>query len=132
MNRSPAAQRRTIVIAGGGPVGLSIATLLSSSSHTEDLDIRLFEPRQVPSWEVDTVDLRVYALSRASQNVLENLGVWKTVAAARAAPSAWAVRICVCAVLCAACRREEKGLEERRAGEQERRRAGEQGRARVT
>ena len=86
MNRSPAAQRRTIVIAGGGPVGLSIATLLSSSSHTEDLDIRLFEPRQVPSWEVDTVDLRVYALSRASQSVLENLGVWKTVAAARAAP----------------------------------------------
>ena len=80
MNRSPAAQRRTIVIAGGGPVGLSIATLLSSSSHTEDLDIRLFEPRQVPSWEVDTVDLRVYALSRASQSVLENLGVWKTVA----------------------------------------------------
>ena len=88
MNRSPAAQRRTIVIAGGGPVGLSIATLLSSSSHTEDLDIRLFEPRQVPSWEVDTVDLRVYALSRASQSVLENLGVWKTVAAARAAPPA--------------------------------------------
>jgi len=67
-------------------VGLTIAALLGSSARAEDLDIRLFEPRRAPSWEADRVDLRVYALSRASQNVLENSGVWESTVAARAAP----------------------------------------------
>jgi len=78
--------RRTIVIAGGGPVGLSVASLLGLGPRAGDLDIRLFESREVPAWEPDRVDLRVYALSRASQIVLENLGAWSAVHAARAAP----------------------------------------------
>ena len=79
-------QRHTIVIAGGGPVGLAIAALLGSSPRARDLDVRLFEPRDAPSFKPDRVDLRVYALSRASQNVLENAGAWASILAARAAP----------------------------------------------
>ncbi len=82
----PGTARRTIVVAGGGPVGLSLAALLGSSARAEDLDIRLFEPREAADWEADRVDLRVYALSRASQIVLENSGAWAAVRAARAAP----------------------------------------------
>lgn len=78
--------RRAIVIAGGGPVGLSLAALLASSDRARDLDIRLFEPRDPPDWDAGRVDLRVYALSRASQNVLAHAGAWDGVSAARAAP----------------------------------------------
>ncbi len=81
-----AAGRRTIVIAGGGPVGLSLAALLGSSPRAGDLDIRLFESRDVPTWDEEKLDLRVYALSRASQHILASSGAWEDVLAARASP----------------------------------------------
>ena len=75
---------RTVVIAGGGPVGLALAALLGRGA--ESLDIRLYEPRPAPVWNPGAMDLRVYALSRASQNILGNLGAWNAIAEARASP----------------------------------------------
>jgi 2-octaprenylphenol hydroxylase len=48
--------------------------------------VRLIEPRTMPQWSADDVDLRVYALSRASQHILAAAGVWETIAARRASP----------------------------------------------
>ena len=73
-----------MAIAGGGPVGLALAALLGRG--TDDLEIRLYEPRPAPRWEPGSMDLRVYALSRASQNILANLGAWDAIACARASP----------------------------------------------
>ena len=80
------ADRRTIAIAGGGPVGLAVAALLGAGPRADELDIRLFESRERPAWNADRVDLRVYALSRASQHVLEHAGAWGRIVAARASP----------------------------------------------
>jgi ubiquinone biosynthesis UbiH/UbiF/VisC/COQ6 family hydroxylase len=76
-------RRREIVINGAGTVGLTLAALLGASPAAEDLGIHLIESRGGESWRPERTDLRVYALSRASQGVLERLGVWSSVADAR-------------------------------------------------
>ena len=76
--------RPTAVIAGGGPVGLALAALLGRCE--DDLDVRLYEPRPAPQWRAESMDLRVYALSRASQNILTHLGAWDGIREARASP----------------------------------------------
>ena len=76
--------RRTVVIAGGGPVGLALAALLGRGAG--DLEVRLYEPRPAPRWNPDSMDLRVYALSRASRNILARLGAWDAIAESRASP----------------------------------------------
>ena len=65
-------------------MGLALAALLGRGA--EGLDIRLYEPRPAPRWDPGAMDLRVYALSRASQNILGHLGAWEAVAGARASP----------------------------------------------
>ena len=65
-------------------MGLALAALLGRGA--DDLDIRLYEPRPAPTWDPDGMDLRVYALSRASRNILGNLGAWNAIAEARASP----------------------------------------------
>lgn len=75
-------QRRDldILIGGGGVVGAATAVLLARQSATCGLTVGLVEPRPplmpVPgsAW-----DLRVFALSRASQHVLQAAGVWPVV-----------------------------------------------------
>src|SRR5574339_186376 len=42
--------------------------------------------RPSPRWRADDMDARVYALSRASQQLLAHVGVWNRVAQLRAAP----------------------------------------------
>jgi 2-polyprenylphenol 6-hydroxylase len=71
-----------IVVSGGGPVGLMLAALLDESRYA--LRIAVVEPRDSPRWDADETDLRVYALSRASQRMLEHVGVWASIAARRA------------------------------------------------
>jgi len=73
-----------VLISGGGPVGLALAALLDAVRF--DVRIWVVEPRELPQWRADETDLRVYALSRASQRVLERVGVWHSVAARRACP----------------------------------------------
>lgn len=80
------ASNRSVLIVGGGPVGLGIAALLLSGRQAERWTIRLLEPRPAPDRSETDVDLRVYALSRASQHVLESAGAWAGIAALRASP----------------------------------------------
>ena len=75
-----------ILIAGGGPVGLALAALLSRSRESVPWDVRLIEPRAAPQWSNADVDLRVYALSRASQRILDAAGAWDAIAAKRVSP----------------------------------------------
>lgn len=85
MPRAPVVNR-TVLIVGGGPVGLGVAALLMSNPQAERWTVRLLEPNPAPDWSDADVDLRVYALSRASQHVLESAGAWSGIAARRASP----------------------------------------------
>ena len=69
--------RFDILIVGGGMVGAALACACSGRG----LSIGVVEAR-VPSrdWPVGEVDLRVSALSRASQRILQRLGVWDRMA----------------------------------------------------
>jgi 2-octaprenylphenol hydroxylase len=78
--------RRRVVIVGGGPVGLSVAALLSSYAKPSKFEVRLLDSGNTPTWLRDSVDLRVYALSRVSQNILKHLGVWAPIMACRTSP----------------------------------------------
>ncbi len=65
-----------IVIVGGGMIGAAIACLLAK----EDIHIALVDQKQPEfEWEPDTVDLRVSAITKASENILTNLGVWNAI-----------------------------------------------------
>ena len=65
-------------------MGLALAALLGRCE--DDLDVRLYEPRPAPQWCAESMDLRVYALSRASQHILTHLGAWDAIREARASP----------------------------------------------
>jgi 2-octaprenylphenol hydroxylase len=72
-----------VVIVGGGMVGAALACLLSDSP----LSVAIVEGNPPPlSWPEESHDLRVSAVSRTSQRILETLGVWKTIRALRATP----------------------------------------------
>lgn len=71
-----------IAIVGGGMVGLTLAAALKES----DLRIAIiegFEPK--PELE-ELPDVRVSALSRASEQILRNVGAWQGIEARRASP----------------------------------------------
>ena len=71
-----------IVIAGGGLVGLSLAAVLGKA----DFQVAVLEARQADfDWPEGSVDLRVYAITRASQELFIDAGVWPAVQA-KAAP----------------------------------------------
>jgi len=74
----------TVLVAGAGVVGLAVAALLATGRCGERLRVQVLEARALPRWREQDVDLRVYALSRASQQLLEQLDVWRVVAARRA------------------------------------------------
>ena len=71
-----------ILIAGGGLVGSCLAALLAHETAFDDLDIAVLEanPPQMPPPD-DQVDLRVSAISRASQRILEHVGAWQRIEA---------------------------------------------------
>lgn len=76
-----------VVVAGGGMVGAALAALLTSRPETVRLRVALLEPRPAALPEAgDALDLRVSALSRASQRLLERTGAWAAVAARCASP----------------------------------------------
>jgi 2-octaprenylphenol hydroxylase len=77
------ARQPTVLIAGAGTVGLALAALLATGRGAERLHVHVVDARAVPRWRAEHTDLRVYALSRASQQLLEHLGVWDAVRAGR-------------------------------------------------
>lgn len=62
-----------VIIIGGGMVGLTLAAALKES----DLRIAVIEESELDTALSSLPDIRVSALNRASQSVLENLGAWK-------------------------------------------------------
>lgn len=72
-----------VIVAGGGTVGLAAAAALSAAGFAVTLVERGTAPAAFTGGEVD---LRVYALSPASIRLLESLGVWPAIAAARHSP----------------------------------------------
>ena len=66
-----------LLVIGGGMVGTCVASLAASERDLGDLRIALLEanPPAMPPPD-DDVDLRVSAISRASQRILDSLGAW--------------------------------------------------------
>ena len=72
-----------VVIIGGGMVGATLARALAPTR----LRIALIEPQPSQAESTDTLfDLRVSAITRASQRIFEALGVWQGMAARRVSP----------------------------------------------
>lgn len=80
-----ARRRPAIVVAGGGPVGLCLAALVASARE-DDVELHVVDASPRARFDADRVDLRVYALSRASQRLLDELGVWSSIVGRRASP----------------------------------------------
>jgi 2-octaprenylphenol hydroxylase len=76
----------TVLVAGAGLVGLAAAALLATGRCADRLRVLVLDARPSPRWRADDMDARVYALSRASQQLLAYVGVWDRVAQLRAAP----------------------------------------------
>lgn len=80
-------RRFEIVIVGGGVTGLALAALLSKCSQADALDVTLVDaaPRAAFS-AADPVALRVSAVAGGSANLLDSVGAWPHVVAARVSP----------------------------------------------
>ncbi len=62
-----------LIIVGGGMVGLALAARLAQSQ----LKIAIIDPKPVEmSWDNSDYDLRVSAITRASQTLLDEVGAW--------------------------------------------------------
>ncbi len=79
--------RFEIVIVGGGVTGLTLAALLGKCGHADVLDITLVDaaPRPVYS-SADQVALRISAIASGSATILDSVGAWPHVVAARLSP----------------------------------------------
>ena len=72
-----------IAICGGGMVGATFAALLSNEPSLADLRIALIESRLPVTPPPAGVELRVSAISRASERILTRAGAWQLLPAAQ-------------------------------------------------
>ncbi|MCW8988001.1 MAG: UbiH/UbiF/VisC/COQ6 family ubiquinone biosynthesis hydroxylase [Gammaproteobacteria bacterium] len=74
-----------IIIVGGGMVGASLACGLAEGA--EQLKIAVIDAN-APNfdWDKDSYDMRVSAITRASQNIFKNMGVWENIVEQRVSP----------------------------------------------
>jgi len=78
------AQRRVdfdIAIVGGGIVGPAVAGLLAANERTAQWRVALIERNEPRPPDAGRIDLRVSAISRASQRILQAAGAWAAVEA---------------------------------------------------
>lgn len=66
-------QKFEVIIVGGGIVGATTACILGHAGVNVAL-LDMFNPQR--QWSDDSVDLRVSALTKASQNILQTIEVW--------------------------------------------------------
>lgn len=72
-----------MVIAGGGMVGAALACALGGS----ELRIAVLEGVPPPAWQPDSeMDVRVSAITRASQRIFAAIGVWEAIESSRVSP----------------------------------------------
>ena len=72
-----------LIIVGGGMVGSALACATADAGlRVCVLEVKAPQQR----WPADEVDLRVSALTRASQQILQNLGVWHRMSEMRISP----------------------------------------------
>jgi 2-octaprenylphenol hydroxylase len=78
-----------VAVVGAGPIGLAAAVLLARRVNIPAARILVID-RRIPSADLDLaalpVDLRVFALSRASEKILRAADAWADVARVRASP----------------------------------------------
>ena len=78
-----------VAVVGAGPIGLAAALLLARRTGIAAPRVLVID-RRIPAAGVDLVqlpvDLRVFALSRASEKILRTADAWSDVARTRAAP----------------------------------------------
>jgi len=76
-----------VLVAGGGMVGAGCAALLGAYRPTSSLRVAILEPKPacLPAAD-EPLDLRVSALSRASQRVVERAGAWPAILERGASP----------------------------------------------
>jgi 2-octaprenylphenol hydroxylase len=65
-----------VVIVGGGMVGACLAALLAADARFADWRVAIVEPNAPRPPKEGDLDLRVSALSRASQRILAHAGAW--------------------------------------------------------
>jgi 2-polyprenylphenol 6-hydroxylase len=79
-------RRFDVVIVGAGAIGMTLAALLAARRQTSPQRLAIVAeriPRATALVDADW-DLRVFALSRASQRLLQLCGIWQRLAASRA------------------------------------------------
>ena len=78
-----------VAVVGAGPIGLATAILLARVAGLPAAGIVVFDrhvPDSLDSRHLPPVDLRVFALSRASEKILRAAGAWDDLARSRTAP----------------------------------------------
>lgn len=72
-----------VLIVGGGMVGATLACALGE----KNFNVIMIDTQQpAMSWPAEGYDLRVSAITRATQRILETLNVWQNIAAERISP----------------------------------------------
>jgi len=81
-------QSLEVAVVGAGPIGLAAALLLAKRAGVAPERIAVIDRRIPAPSDIRAlpVDLRVFALSRASEKILRAADAWQDVAAVRAAP----------------------------------------------
>lgn len=69
-----------VAVIGGGVIGLTAAL----TAARQGLQTVLVEAHTPPAWQVESPDLRVYALALDNQALLESLGLWRQIVQCRA------------------------------------------------
>ncbi len=76
-------QHHDLIIIGGNHVGATLACALGEAG----MRVAVVEARApVMQWAADTVDLRVFAVTRASQQIFTRLGAWERMVARGVSP----------------------------------------------
>jgi len=78
-----------VAVVGAGPIGLATAVLLARQGALASGRVAVFDrriPDSLDSVRELAVDLRVFALSRASEKILRAADAWADIAATRSAP----------------------------------------------
>ena len=77
-----------VAVVGAGPIGLAAAILVARQSGIPPARVAVFDRRPPEPFGTNPlpVDLRVFALSRASEKILRAADAWNDIAATRAEP----------------------------------------------